>query len=282
VKLLIALALLVSGCNAGMGPGDRIIKPLPGPVNVPELSKRDPCRSLSPRAARDLRATTAELHTLLAFWLDFGAPVRGVLKRRIAELAVRQQKIVRSFVAKSRPAPRLPARWARHIAAARAVRRNITPLEPPIRMRLALPAPPRTLLRYYRTAQRRFGVPWHVLASVNFVESKFGRILGPSVAGARGPMQFLPSTWSVYGRGDINDPHDSIMAAGRYLRASGAPDRMREALFAYNHSDAYVNGVLTYAADMKRNPLHYYAFYFWHVFVLTTKGDRQLTGPCRS
>ncbi len=52
-----------------------------------------------------------------------------------------------------------------------------------------------------------------------------GRIRGLSVAGARGPMQFIPETWARWGRGDIDSPRDSILAAGRYLgvqRASPA------------------------------------------------------------
>jgi hypothetical protein len=32
---------------------------------------------------------------------------------------------------------------------------------------------------------------------------------------------------------------------------------------------------------MRRNPLNYYTYYFWQVFVITTKGDQQLTGPGR-
>jgi hypothetical protein len=30
---------------------------------------------------------------------------------------------------------------------------------------------------------------------------------------------------------------------------------------------------------MRRNELNYYDYYFWQVFVITTKGDKQLTGP---
>ena len=67
-----------------------------------------------------------------------------------------------------------------------------------------------------------------------------GRIRGTSTAGAKGPMQFLPSTWEAYGEGDIEDPDDAIMAAARYLANYGAPADMDRALFAYNHSDHYV------------------------------------------
>jgi membrane-bound lytic murein transglycosylase B len=93
-------------------------------------------------------------------------------------------------------------------------------------------------------------------------------------------MQFIPSTWSAYGMGgDIHDPHDSIMGAANYLHRSGAPSRERQALFAYNHSGAYVNAILRYANQMRRDPRNFYVYYNWQVFVLTTKGDRRLTGP---
>ena len=93
------------------------------------------------------------------------------------------------------------------------------------------------LLGHYRAAQRRFGVPWEVLAAVNFVETAFGKVRSQSTAGAQGPMQFLPATWRAYGLGgDVHDPHDAILGAANYLRASGAPGDLRRALFAYNHA----------------------------------------------
>src|SRR6266545_1614955 len=48
------------------------------------------------------------------------------------------------------------------------------------------PPPAATLLAHYRAAERRFGVPWNVLAAVNLVESGFGRLRETSVAGAQG------------------------------------------------------------------------------------------------
>ena len=53
---------------------------------------------------------------------------------------------------------------------------------PPEEFPQRLPEPPRRLLAHYRDAQRRFGVPWHVLAAVNFVESGFGRLRNSSDA----------------------------------------------------------------------------------------------------
>ena len=67
-------------------------------------------------------------------------------------------------------------------------------------------------------------MPWTYLAAIHLVETRMGRIRGASTAGARGPMQFLPSTWALYGAGgDINDPRDAILAAARLLRHHGAP-----------------------------------------------------------
>ena len=105
-------------------------------------------------------------------------------------------------------------------------RRRLSSLSTPVARRhfLTGPAEPaRALRRYYRRADRRFGVSWQVLAAVNFVESAFGRLRNESTAGAQGPMQFIPSTWRAYGMGgDIHDPHDAILGAANYLHASGA------------------------------------------------------------
>jgi hypothetical protein len=136
------------------------------------------------------------------------------------------------------------------------------------------------LLRHYQEAERRFGVGWHVLAAVNFVESGFGRIRSPSSAGALGPMQFMPPTWEAYGLGgDVFKARDAIMGAANYLRASGAPRDYWGALYHYNHSDAYVEAVLRYAGLMKRDIRAFYAFYSWEVFVRTPSGLRRLARP---
>lgn len=113
----------------------------------------------------------------------------------------------------------------------------------------------------YRRAAKEygFGTDWYVLAAVGKVESNHGKYLGPSTAGALGPMQFLPSTWStsgVDGNGDgkknIMDPEDSIPAAAGYLKAGGAPGDWSAALYTYNHSNSYVKEVLAIAEDYRR------------------------------
>ncbi len=135
------------------------------------------------------------------------------------------------------------------------------------------PPPPKELLGYYKQAQRRTGVPWTYLAAVHLVESRMGRIRGPSTAGALGPMQFLPSTWDVYGAGgDINDPHDAILAAARLLVANGAPGDMAGALYHYNPSNYYVRAVSAFARTMQRAPFAYRGYWQWRVLYRHKRG----------
>jgi hypothetical protein len=85
-------------------------------------------------------------------------------------------------------------------------------------------------------------------------------------------MQFMPATWSEYGDGDIDDDRDAILAAGRYLAASGAPDDVDRALWAYNHSDRYVRAVKGYARVLDTDPLAYRGYHGWEVWYRTTLG----------
>ena len=167
------------------------------------------------------------------------------------------------------------------IAARRALVRLTPPTTQPLSSFRTGPAEPADrLLRYYREAQRRFGVSWDILAAVNFVETAFGKVHSPSTAGAQGPMQFLPATWRAYGLGgDIHDSRDSILGAANYLRASGAPGSLRRALYAYNHSTLYVDAVLAYARVMRRDVRAFYGFHAWQVFVRTAAGYRRITSP---
>jgi hypothetical protein len=156
----------------------------------------------------------------------------------------------------------------------------VRPVSDPAAFRTGPPKPAGVLLRYYREAERRFAIGWEVLAALNYIESKFGRVKSTSYAGAQGPMQFIPSTWVAYGMGgDIQDPHDAILGAANYLHRSGAPGSYRQALYAYNHSRPYVDAVLLYARLIQRDIRNYFAMYNWQVYVLTTKGAKRLTGP---
>lgn len=113
----------------------------------------------------------------------------------------------------------------------------------------------------YRVSAARYGFreDWYVLAAVGWVESQHGENMGPSSAGAMGPMQFLPSTWKVSGMdgnrdgvANVMDPADAIPAAARYLKRGGAPADWRAALYTYNHAGWYVEKVLDSAERYRR------------------------------
>jgi membrane-bound lytic murein transglycosylase B len=95
-------------------------------------------------------------------------------------------------------------------------------------------------------------------------------------------MQFIPSTWASYGRGDVHDPHAAILAAARFLHAGGAPANERAALYRYNPSPLYVRAVEAYAGVIRRDRRGFEELYAWQVFVRTPSGLRRLTGPGRS
>ncbi|MGV0992768.1 MAG: lytic transglycosylase domain-containing protein [Mycobacterium sp.] len=140
--------------------------------------------------------------------------------------------------------------------------------------RINPPAPADELLGYYRESEAASGVSWNYLAAINLVETRLGSIVGDSTAGAQGPMQFLPATFATYGRGgDVHSPHDSIMAAGRFLAASGFSSSPDRAVFVYNHADEYVRAVGDYAAVLAADPASFGDFYRWDVYYFTTAGD---------
>ena len=123
------------------------------------------------------------------------------------------------------------------------------------------PIPKKEYIKLYKKTARDygFGPDWYILAAVGKVESNHGENMGPSSAGAMGPMQFLPSTWEtsgVDGNGDgvanIMDPEDSIPAAAGYLKDGGAPRDWYRALYSYNHADWYVKKVLAVAEAYRR------------------------------
>jgi len=95
-----------------------------------------------------------------------------------------------------------------------------------------------------------------VPAAVGKVECDHGRhpaCATPNAAGAVGPMQFLPSTFAAYAPASGNpspsilDPRDAIFAAAAKLAADGVATDPAAAIYAYNHSAAYVAQVAAWA-----------------------------------
>ncbi|MFC4121176.1 lytic transglycosylase domain-containing protein [Nonomuraea zeae] len=233
--------------------------------------------------ATALQRTTAALHDAIDGWSKKGRPpaaleLLALHQQRIYRYAARHPKVATKAFA------RLPAALAAeakdNTAAIRELLALARPIKPSAIFKVQSPRPAAELLGYFKRAERRFGVEWEVLAAVMFAETKFGRVRSASYVGAQGPMQFMPATWKAYGLGgDIQDPRDAVMAAANYLRASGAPRDYQRALHAYNPSQAYVDAILLHARQIKRDARNYYAYYNWQVFVLTTAGERRLTGP---
>jgi hypothetical protein len=241
-----------------------------------------------PQAPGDLSdavvRTKADLAKAIDGWLADGGSrppedvtLLALYDQRI-ELLLAQRPSLSRVVLK-RLTPRLAAQIAGDLAAKRELWR-LTPVSHRTRFATGPALPSATLLRYYREAQRRFGVRWNVLAAVNFVESAFNKLRNNSASGAQGPMQFIPATWRAYGLGgNVRDPHDAILGAANYLRANGAPVSNRRALYRYNPSPLYVDAVLRYARRIKSDRRAFYVYYARQVFVRTPHGLRRITGP---
>jgi hypothetical protein len=134
----------------------------------------------------------------------------------------------------------------------------------------AVPDIPAEYLAPYETSATRFELGadgWAYLAAIGKIETDHGRSTAPGVHAGQntngccaGPMQIHngfgsgAGTWGVYkvdgnndGREDIYHPADAIATAANYLRANGAPDDWRRAIFAYNHAGWYVDEVVAQA-----------------------------------
>jgi hypothetical protein len=124
---------------------------------------------------------------------------------------------------------------------------------------------PTTYLQLFQESAARYcpGLSWTVLAAIGQIESGDGANVGPSSAGALGPMQFLPSTWTTWGIDgfgqtgppDVMNPYDAVPSAARLLCADGAARggaALSAAIFDYNHANWYVREVLQLAAAYAR------------------------------
>jgi membrane-bound lytic murein transglycosylase B len=283
---LVAATLVLAGCGSEerAAPARPAQEPAPAPLPRPDA----PLPRTAAALADALTSTTLALRGEIERWRAEGDPATGAPPEAVTLLALYQQRIYRRIAPARRLGDRvlalLPASVAGEARDTLTARRALIAIPPSgnrrPRIRAAEPEPADRLRAYYAAAQRRFGVGWHVLAAVNFVETGFGRLRNESTAGARGPMQFMPATWRAYGLGgDIRDPRDAILGAANYLHASGAPRSYRRALFHYNHSSHYVEAVLRYARRIRRDPRAFYAYYAWQVYVRRDGVVRRITGP---
>lgn len=141
---------------------------------------------------------------------------------------------------------------------------------------------PANYLTLFQQTGKKYSVPWVILAGIGRVESDDGRSSLPGVHsganafGAAGPMQIgiggasgnqwggapvHPASERVSGvatdadggpDASVYDPADAIAGAARYLVAHGVQGDPAGAVFAYNHSQSYVQLVLSYAARYAR------------------------------
>lgn len=284
------LALMLVACSADSGTprsfegASAAPSPSPSPsapVSAPPSSVPPPPPPASPSGPKGVVRAPA-YPTVQALVADLTRAERAIRSGRTTpELAHRQQRAYRQLV-------RTPAWRARAIAALPAdlrtpARANLhagvelytfTRPRPALPEWRIVPAPPAKELRgHYDEAERRYGVDWTYLAAIHLVETRMGRLRGVSTAGARGPMQFLPSTWEEIGEGgDIEDPRDAILAAARYLVRRGRGD-IRRGIRGYNPSDHYVEAVTAYASVMQADPTTYDGYYHWQVHYRLASGD---------
>ncbi|HEY2166132.1 MAG TPA: lytic murein transglycosylase [Jatrophihabitantaceae bacterium] len=111
---------------------------------------------------------------------------------------------------------------------------------------------------------RIIGIPLNGHGTALILDTDHGRLDGDTVYDhAIGPMQFIPSTWAIYGAdangdgvADVFNINDAALAAARYLCDAGGNLRTHagqvSAILAYNESDQYLAQVLALADAYRR------------------------------
>jgi len=249
----------------------------PTQASTPATAPSPAAAAIPERPSADARTLASEIELVEEIIHDpTEPPDRVKAAGELQQLAYR--KLARSPSIEDRVTALLSPRARRSANAAVTGIRALSVIVPaqeefPRDWRIESPPPAERLLGHYREAERRYGVPWGYLAAIHLVETRMSRIVGPSYAGAQGPMQFIPSTWEAYGEGDIHDTRDAILAAARLLVANGAPGNMDNALYRYNPSWKYVEGIHAHARHMLQDPRAFHGYHAWRVFYRHVNGD---------
>lgn len=273
-----AALCLVAGCAASQQstPPGRAASALP--TGAPQAHA-----SHGGAASADLAVTAARDPVRLARQLTFAETILGegraspaVLARQALTVQLTCLRLAgrpgwtRSVIEHVAPTQRTAA--AGDIAATADLAALAAPTDKLPPWKIIAPAKLTALRADYRAVQAATGVEWAYLAAINLVETDFGRIAGPSGAGAEGPMQFMPATWAAYGHGDVHRPRNAILAAGRFLADHGAPGRMDSAVYSYNPSERYVDAVRRYAARLRADPEALRGYYYRSVTYRLARG----------
>ena len=224
-------------------------------------------------------------------YVEAGIRAADVTPVELAALGRRQQLAYRAvnrhpewddvLLGSVAPAARVPLQF--HLAARKAQADHAAgrpPTAPPSSLpawTIVEPLPVEVLRGYYDEAAAATGVAWQYLAAIHFQETRMGRVVGVSSAGAVGPMQFLPSTWARCCTGDPTVARDAIMGTAHYLVQRGAPADMQKALFAYNPNSGYVGAVTAFAQNMIADPRAYLGYHGWDVLSATSAGTVRLS-----
>lgn len=114
-----------------------------------------------------------------------------------------------------------------------------------------LPPIPGNVAPYFQQASKATGIPEAVVAAQNYTESAYGTNEGPSSAGAEGPWQFLPSTYSGLGFNvsTITQWGPSTQAYEKYMSdlLHQENGNLRNALAAYNAGPGNIGAGYGYA-----------------------------------
>lgn len=237
---LLAISVMGSGALAG------------GPVNQPDRADSDLVYTAHLAAGR-VQPVVVKVEKRPKIELRLDADSSDVISANKAK-KIKIRPGLSNIQIKKRKARRAAERKARMLARERVKAAVYTPVITKVDYRT-------NFNKLYRSAARRFGIPWQILAAIHSAETgQSGNTTIGSYAGAKGPMQFISSTWAAYGvdgDGDgfanIYDVDDAVHSAARYLAANGGRNDIRTALFHYNHANWYVNKVISIARNWGYN-----------------------------